>query len=112
MSNPKTISTSEVSVQNISSEKTEDIDLHPGLISVICSYPEGYAGQRHLQEGKTYLMSQESADLLISKGIALLAKSVDSSTEAHLDDTTVDLTEKGDESIKESTSKSKNQSKK
>jgi hypothetical protein len=57
----------------ITKEVPKQVDA--GLVKVLISYPEGYAGTKYLQNGKTYEVSKESADLFVSKGIGQIIKS-------------------------------------
>lgn len=70
------VSTASAEIQNLNTEASAPTDLHPGLVSVVAAYPEGYTGPRHMIAGKSYPMSQEVADQLIAKGLGVLAGSV------------------------------------
>lgn len=60
------------SVENFSTGNDMPIDLHPGLTEIVATYPENYAGQKTMVDGQKYKVSKETADLLVSKGIAVI----------------------------------------
>lgn len=44
------------------------------MVKVTATYPKDWQGDRHLVEGRTYPMSPETADMLVSKGLAKRGK--------------------------------------
>lgn len=55
-------------VKSISTGNEPGVDT--SLVQILIEYPEGYAGQKHMTNGKVYDVSPETAELLISRGIA------------------------------------------
>lgn len=65
--------TAKVTVESISSSQTEQVE-DARMVKVTATYPKDWQGDRHLVEGRTYPMSPETADMLVSKGLAKRGK--------------------------------------
>jgi hypothetical protein len=58
-----------VTVEQIRTSHTENAE-DPRLVKIVAAYPEDWKGDKHLQDGKEYKVSPETADQFIKAGIA------------------------------------------